>query len=229
MIYRGYNAVVIAQDAQTLSILLVRPAADTALNALWGQGCFDRAMAMIPSVAPWTDPERFEPLTDVMRGGTLTNSFRGQGTPPYGLFFLGDTVCTTNPNGARGTSLGLAQVGSLMRALETPDDASALFDEWCTQNLRPWYVDHVARDASLLRRFAGVAVDPEAEVTSDVIGTAALQDPSLMPVVGPYLAMLALPASLDAVKPAVRGLLRGGWQPVPADGPSSADLVAATV
>jgi 2-polyprenyl-6-methoxyphenol hydroxylase-like FAD-dependent oxidoreductase len=227
--YRGYLTIVFPQDAGTLSALVVRASADKELASLWRTPCFEAAAALIPNLAPWTDPAGFEPITEVMRGGTLTNSYRGQGSPPAGLFFVGDAVCTTNPSAGRGLSLGLRGVGALLEALrEHADhrDASAAFDAWCLSHVRPWYDDHVRSDASLLRRYAGQDVDVEGPLPADVVCAAAQVDPSLLPVVGPYQAMTALPATLDAVEDGVRALLRTGWRPALADGPDRDALVA---
>lgn len=226
--YDGYLAIAFPQDASTLSALVVRPSADATLERLWHTEAYDAAVAAIPLLAPWTDPERFEPITDVMRGGTLTNSYRGQGTPPAGVFFVGDAVCTTNPSAGRGVTLGLWQVGALLDALEThddPKDASVAFDEWCTAQIRPWYLDHVIDDDYIVRRYAGEHLDVEGPIPSDVVASTLETLPHLTQQVMPYLGMLAPPASLLAVEGDVRALLRTGWRPPWSEGPAAADLV----
>ena len=226
--YDGYLAIVFPQDAGTHSALVLRPSVDRGLEQLWRTPAFDAAAALIPGLAPWTDPARFAPITDPMRGGTLTNAYRGQGTPPAGLFFLGDAVSTTNPSAGRGVGLGLRQVDALLRSLaEHADlrDASACFDAWCVEHIRPWYEDHVRDDAYLVRRYAGEDLDVEAPLPSHVIGDAAVEVLPLMAVVGPYQAMFALPSSLGAVEDEVRGMLRAGWRPQPEQGPTRADLI----
>jgi hypothetical protein len=50
-------------------------------------------------------------------------------------------------------------------------------------------------------------------------------DPSLMRAVGPYQAMLALPATLRAIEPRAREIYATGWRPPVPEGPSRADLV----
>jgi 2-polyprenyl-6-methoxyphenol hydroxylase-like FAD-dependent oxidoreductase len=226
----GYQTIVFPQDAGTLSTLIVRPSADEALSMLWRQDCFEAAAALIPNLAPWADPERFEPITDVMRGGTLTNTYRGQGQPPAGVFFVGDAVCTTNPSAGRGVALGLMEVGALLDALRDHSDArdaSAVLDAFCLAQVKPWYDDHVAADASIVRRYAGEDIDVDGPLSSDVIGAAAEADQSLMPVVGMYFGMVAPPSSLSAVEDRVREMLRAGWRPALAEGPSRDELVEA--
>lgn len=227
-LYDGYLAIAFPQDDGTLSALVVRPRDDDGWSALWSTAGYEAAVARIPNLAPWTDPERFEPITDVMRGGTLLNSYRGQGSPPAGVFFAGDAVSTTNPSAGRGVSLGLLQAAALLDLLQEHSDArdvSTAFDAWCDERVRPWYEDHVATDASLVRSYSGQDIDVEAPLTSDVICAAAEVDPSLAPAVRAYRGMVAPPASLRAVEEQVRDLLRTGWRPAFADGPSRDELL----
>lgn len=226
--YDGYLTIAFPQDAGTLSALVVRPSDDPEWSPLLRNGCFEAAVAAIPGLAPWTDQERFEPITDVMRGGTLVNSYRGQGTPPAGVFFVGDAVCTTNPAAGRGVSLGMLQAAALLSLLQEhrdPRDASAAFDAWCSVEIRPWHDDHVEDDAYVLQRYAGVPLDVEGPLPSDVVVSALDVDPSLAGVVMPYMAMMAPPASLVAAEPRVRSLLREGWRPAPQPGPSRDELL----
>lgn len=226
--YDGYLAVAFPQEAGTLSALIVRPSGDSDWSLLWATPAFDVAAAAIPVLAPWTDPERFEPITDVMRGGTLVNSYRGQGSPPAGIFFVGDAVCTTNPSAGRGISLGLLQAGALLALLAEHHDAkdvSAAFEAWCLESIRPWYDDHVASDAEVLRTYAGADIDVDGPLSSDVLCAAVEVDPSLERVVSLYLGMVAPSSSPLAIEDRVRELLRGGWRPRPCHGPGRDELL----
>ena len=226
--YDGYLTIVFPQDAGTLSVLVVRPSDDADWDALWDDEVFGAVAAQIPNLAPWTDPERFTPITPVMRGGTLINSYRGQGHPPAGVLFVGDAVCTTNPSAGRGVSTGLLQAAALLEALVEHDDdraASSAFDAWCEQQIRPWYDDHVVDDAYLLRRYRGELVGPDDPLPSDLVCDAMAADPALAGIVMPYLGMMAPPASLAGAHDRVRELLRGGWQPVPSAGPTRDELL----
>jgi hypothetical protein len=224
----GYLTIVMAQDDRTISALVVRPTNDHGLAMLRHEAAWDTAMRAIPFIDVWTDPERWDPITPVMNGGLLTNTFRSQlqpdGSPvAKGLLFLGDAVSTTNPSAGRGVSLGLMQVQAVLGMLHDAD-VSERFDQWCTDNIRPWYDDHVLWDAALLRRMAGHDVDVEGRLPSDVICAAAEQDQSLMAVVGPFQGMMSLPSSLVAVEERVREILRTGWRPALGNGPTSAAL-----
>ena len=200
-LHRGYLAMVFPQDGRTLSALIVRASADKALASLRHNHCFDAAASLIPQLAPWTDPGRFEPITDVMVGGGLTNSYRGQldkdgRVAIPGVFFLGDAVCTTYPAAGRGVSLGLRQAQALLTMLAHSGgdlrNAAEQFDAWCTASIRPWYEDHRDCDAAMLRRFNGEDIDTEAPIPSDVVCAAAAKDPAIWPAAQPYLAMQAL-------------------------------------
>lgn len=233
-LYRGYLAIVFPQDDRTLSTLLVRASTDDRLALLRHQDCFDAVAALVPRLAPWTDPARVTPITGVLAGGGLTNSYRGQldtrgRVPVSGLFFVGDAVCTTNPAAGRGVALGLGQaralIGMLGGARADHREVAHRFDAWCTAMIRPWFEDHVYWDASLLRRFRGEDIDPDARIPSDVVCAAAAVDPTIWPAAAPYLGMLALPSVLDgAPREKARALLRTGWRPPIDDGPTRDEL-----
>lgn len=227
-VYDGYLVIVFPQDARTLSALIVRASDDDELAHLRHAAAYEAAVAAIPHLAEWTEPGRFEPFTDVMAGGGLTNTFRGQAIDVRGLYFVGDSVSTTNPAAGRGVSLGLLQAQALLGMLaEDPFDAAAEFGAWCEQNIRPWYEDHVYWDATLLRRWRGGDIDLDAPIPSDVICAAGEVDPSLGSMIMPYLAMAATPAVLRPAQERVRQILRSGWRPPLADGPTRDELAAA--
>jgi 2-polyprenyl-6-methoxyphenol hydroxylase-like FAD-dependent oxidoreductase len=106
-LYAGYLTIVFPQDAGTLSTLVVRRSDDAELAQLRHREVFDTAARAIPNLARWTDQELFEPISDPLAGGGLTNTYRGQlgtsGTVALpGLISVGDAVCTTNPAAGRG-------------------------------------------------------------------------------------------------------------------------------
>lgn len=223
----GYVAMVLPHDAGTLSALVVRPTGDGGWAGLLRPAGFDAVAARVPVLAQWTDPARWEPLTDPVRGGTLVNGYRGQGTPPSGLFWVGDSVCTTNPSAGRGVALGLLQAAELLRLLQVhrdDRDASEAFDGWCTRHVRPWFDDHVAVDATASATDS--AGSPDEPLTSDVVCAAAQADPSLREPVLLYLGMVTGPDALVPLQPRVRELLAAGWRPQPLPGPGRDELVA---
>jgi 2-polyprenyl-6-methoxyphenol hydroxylase-like FAD-dependent oxidoreductase len=237
--YRGYQSIVFLHDNGVFSTGIIRASDDRALAELRRPEAFTAAVHAIPALAAWTDPDRAQPYTPVLPGGRLHNTYQGQlddsgGVPLPGLVFVGDAVCTTNPAVGRGVTTSLLQAGELLRLLDDgPSDLADLtlaFDAWCADNIAPWFEDHVYWDAELIRRWGGADVDLSRPLPSDLVVAATEADPSLFPLVGPYLGMRALPSSLDTVRPRVAEIYASGWRPAVPDGPTRnelADLVAA--
>jgi 2-polyprenyl-6-methoxyphenol hydroxylase-like FAD-dependent oxidoreductase len=225
----GYQTIVFPQDDRTLSALIVRPTTDDALAPLREEAAYEAAARAIPNLAPWTASECFDPITPVMAGGGLTNTYSRPGGAPAGLIFVGDAVCTTNPAAGRGVALGLRQAQELLASLDDagPDllATSDRFDEWCAREIQPWYADHEWWDETLLRRLAGEDIDVEDRLPSDVICATAQVDPSIMTAAGPFLAMMAGPGILAGVEDRAREVLRTGWRPPWAPGPTRDELV----
>lgn len=234
-LYPGYLAIVFVQDAGTISVLLSASSGDLALRALREEAAFDAAARVVPGLDVWTDPERTEPITPLLPGGRLHNTYRGQldaggRVAVTGLLYVGDTVCTTNPTAGRGVTTGLLQARRLLALLEEhPGDATACafaLDAWCTEHVRPWFDDHVDVDREQARRWAGADVDLRRPLPSDLVVAAAEAAPQLMRTVGPYLAMQAPPASLAEVEPQARALYASGWRPSVPRGPTRDELAA---
>jgi 2-polyprenyl-6-methoxyphenol hydroxylase-like FAD-dependent oxidoreductase len=226
--YEGYLAIVFPQDDNTLSVLVVRASDDLALQSLRVTTNFDNVAPHIPQLAPWVDPDRFQPITNVLIGGGLTNTYRPHGpTPVPGLLYVGDTVNTTNPAAGRGISLGLQQARQLLTLLANENDTTVVarhFDAWCHDNIRPWFEDHLLWDATQLNRFRGHDIDVCGPIPSDVVCAAASEDPSIQPAASAYTAMTALPSILDPHRESVRALLIRGWRPTRPDEPTRDDL-----
>jgi hypothetical protein len=239
--YPGYHVAVLVHDNRILSALIARASTDRRLAALRTPAAFEAAARAVPAVAAWTDPGRSRPITPVLPGGRLYNSYRGQLNDAGqvaldGLIYAGDAVCTTNPAAGRGVTTSLLQARQLISLLDEHGrdftSCSLAFDSWCAAIIRPWFADHVYCDADLIRRWSGGDVDLTRPLPSDLIMAAAQADPGLMEVVGPYQAMLAPPASLDAVQTRARDIYASGWRPPVPPGPAReelADLVTAAV
>lgn len=230
----GYYSLVMPQDAGTHSLLVSYPSHVREFDILRTSSGFDRAAAAIPNLAPWSDPYRFEPITEPLVGGHLTNTYRLQGPaldlpPARGVLFVGDAVATLNPMAGRYLALAFPQVQHLLAVLDDPTkdlvDASLALDLWAEQHIRPWFLDHVEWDGTLLRRFAGGELDLDQPIPSDVICAAAAADPSIGPLVGQYLGMVAGPDVLDPARDRVLALLRAGWRPQPV-GPTVEEFTA---
>jgi 2-polyprenyl-6-methoxyphenol hydroxylase-like FAD-dependent oxidoreductase len=232
-VYPGYITIVFPHDNGVFSAMIGRPTQDRALVGLRENAAYDVAAAAIPLLAEWTDPARSRPLTDVLPGGRLYNTYRGQldgagAVPVPGLVFVGDQVCTTNPTAGRGVTTSLLQARRLVELLDEHgadhETTTRAFDAWCTAAIRPWFDDHVACDTDLTRRWAGGDVDLDHPLPSDLITTVAEVDPSLMRVIGPYFGMQALPSSLRVIEPRAREIYASGWRPPVPEGPDRAEL-----
>jgi 2-polyprenyl-6-methoxyphenol hydroxylase-like FAD-dependent oxidoreductase len=237
--YPGYLAAAFLHDNRIISALIARASADRPLEALRTRAAFEAAARAIPALAAWTDPGQARPLTPVLPGGRLHNSYRGQldgagRVALDGLMYTGDSVCTTNPSAGRGVTTSLLQARQLIALLaEHGRDFTACslaFDQWCADHIKPWFDDHVYWDADLIRRWSGQDVDLTRPLPPDLIMAAGQADPEIAKAAGPYQAMLAPPASLDAVQARARDIYATGWRPPVPPGPTRdelADLITA--
>jgi 2-polyprenyl-6-methoxyphenol hydroxylase-like FAD-dependent oxidoreductase len=231
--YPGYLVAVFIHDNRIISALIARASADRQLAALRTEAAFEAATRAIPALTAWTDPRRARPITPVLPGGRLYNSYRGQLNDAGqvaldGLICAGDTVCTTNPAAGRGVTTSLLQAQQLIGLLQEHGrdftSCSLAFDRWCSANIKPWFDDHVHWDTDLIRRWSGQDVDLTRPLPSDLIVAAAQADPEMLTVAGPYLAMLTLPSSLGAVQDRAREIYASGWRPPIPPGPSREEL-----
>ncbi len=231
--FPGFLSLVFQHDSRTFSTLLVRATSDRRLAGLRIPAAFAAALRAVPSLAAWTDPRRSRPITPVMPGAHLYNSYRAQldasgKVALPGLVFVGDAVCTTNPAFGRGVTTSLLQARHLLKVLgdhEADLESVAIeLDDWCTLNIRPWFEDHVYSDADLLRRWGGEDIDLTRPLPSDLVVAAGLADPTLMPTLGPYLGMFAPPSSLDPVQGRACEIYASGWRPPVPAGPSRDEL-----
>ena len=233
--FPGFLSGVFLQDNRTVCVLIARVSTDRALADLRHEAAFDAVARIIPGLDAWTSPERSRPLTGVLPGGHLRNTYRGQldaageGDPALpGLIHVGDVVCTTNPTAGRGIATSLMQVRRLVALLDESGDFAAVaaaFDAWCTERIRPWFADHLAWDADQVRQLAGEDVDLTRPLSSGHLVAAGEADPALRGVIGEYLQMNALPATLVALEPRAREIYAGGWRPTVPERPSRDDLV----
>jgi hypothetical protein len=184
-------------------------------------------------LSDWIDPERAAPITPVLPGGQLYNSYRSQldddgrlALP--GLVSVGDSVCTTTPLAGRGVALGFLAARELTRLLAAyPGDvesATLAFDGWCTARIRPWFDDHVWSDGERMRRWAGEEIDLRRPLPSDLVVAAAHADARLAPLAEPYDSMRALPSSLASLREAAVAMYQSGWRPTTPAGPTRAQL-----
>ena len=120
------------------------------------------------------------------------------------------------------------QIQALLELLDggaDPGTVARPFRAWCDAWIRPWVEDHVAVDGEAVRRWQGVDIDPDQSLTSAAVVAAAQADERIVPHIGPYLAMTALPDSLAPVVQLAHARYTDGWRPALSDGPSRDELV----
>jgi 2-polyprenyl-6-methoxyphenol hydroxylase-like FAD-dependent oxidoreductase len=233
--FDGYLGLVFRHEHGMFSVIIARGVEDAGLRDLRRGPAFEAAMAAIPGLDTWTDPERSEPVTDVLPGGPLLNVYRSQCRDDGalvlpGLVFVGDSVATTTPVFGRGITTTLWQCEALLSLLDQdPTDLVGVghaFDDWAGDLMRPWVEDHISMDDQRVARWQGADVDLDAPLPSDLILAAAEVRPEIMASAGGYLMMAALPATLHEAEPMAREVYAGGWRPAYSPGPSRDELVA---
>jgi len=223
----GYFSIVFVQDNRWFQVLVVRATTDKDLAHLRHEAVWDAVIPTIPAMAAWLDPARCTTMGQPSAGNAGRNSYRHQAHAVTGLLAVGDAVCTTNPMGARGISLGIAGAVALAGILaEHPRQRWAHeLDQWCTRQVRPWFDDQVEIDAAMLRRWAGEPLNPSGPLPADLIAATAEADPQIMQAVCQYNLMSTTSAVLDSVRERAREILTSGWRPIIPDSPTHDDLV----
>jgi 2-polyprenyl-6-methoxyphenol hydroxylase-like FAD-dependent oxidoreductase len=229
----GYLCLLFRHERGLFSVVIVRATDDPALRDLRHEAAFTAAAHAIPGLDAWTDPERAEPVTDVLPGGPLLNVYRGQCTEEGdlvlpGLVFVGDSVATTTPAFGRGITTTLWQCEALLSLLDhDSDDLAGLglaLDAWGTDLMRPWVEDHIHIDGDRVARWSGRDLDLAAPLPSDLILDAARVRPEIMGSAAGYLSMAALPATLREAEPIAREVYAAGWRRGYDPGPSRDEL-----
>ena len=227
--HQGFLNLVFTHDAGTFTVLVVRPSHDDGLAGLRHEDAFMRALGCIPAAAAWTDPERSTPIDRVRPGAGLVNQYRPQALGLTGLLTIGDAVCATNPVAARGMSLGMQTAAALADVVadHARADWARALDAWCEANLRPWFVDHVEFDQITHKLWAGEPITGDDPISWALVADAAAGRPDFQPTLGPFMGMLALPASIDRLREEVRTMLAEGWAPRSYPPPTRHELVTA--
>ncbi|MGW0161015.1 FAD-dependent oxidoreductase [Mycobacterium sp. NPDC003323] len=226
----GYVGIAFLHEDRTFSVTIIHDGSDRRLRRLRDEHIFECAVASIPQLRDWTAAATSAPISPVLAGGRLYNSYRGQPALP-GVIAVGDVVCSTTPLAGRGVALALRQacelvdlIGTAARSRPEIVDIATQFGSWCDTFIKPWFDDQVYADTHRLRRWAGAGIDFDAVLPADLITAAAGQHPELARLVAPYERMDALPQSLAAAEPLARSVYASGWRAPFAPGPTRAEL-----
>ena len=117
-------AIVHLADRGIYSITFGVPSFDAELKILREPRAFTAACALLPAFAPWADPARAEPITEVLAMGGLQNVLR-EGPHASGVIAIGDALCQTNAAYGWGIALGMDHAVALAESL---DDHPAVED-----------------------------------------------------------------------------------------------------
>jgi 2-polyprenyl-6-methoxyphenol hydroxylase-like FAD-dependent oxidoreductase len=146
-------------DNRTFSLTLAIPTVETDLRILRSNEVFTQVCRALPALAPWTEPHRAEPMSDVFAMGELHSCYRrvvSNGQPKVlGYFAVGEAAVHTNPLYGRGCALSFLHAHLLADVLRTVSDPTARvvqFDAATWNQLRPFYEAAVRRDREGLRQ-----------------------------------------------------------------------------
>jgi 2-polyprenyl-6-methoxyphenol hydroxylase-like FAD-dependent oxidoreductase len=155
-------------DNGCFSITLAVPEVETALRqAVVGPKTFDQICALLPGVAPWTDPARATPISKVFGMGDLSSRWRAyvavDQRATLGFFAVGDSLIRTNPLYGRGCSFAAIQAFILRDVLEEvadPATRARVYDLRVKAELTSYFNDMRNQDRSAIRR-AREGLDPD--------------------------------------------------------------------
>ena len=164
------------------------PPADARWKAFADPRAYEAAVATIPALRSWVDPDGVEPITTVLPMAGLRNTLMNP-TPMLGLGRVGDTYSHTDPTLAHGLAFSVIHAVALAHAVDDYSDPADVADaysaatlpaeareryNWITQldeqRLRMWHGERVDFDRhdGAYALFCMAAVGAVARVDADV-------------------------------------------------------------
>lgn len=226
-------------DSGTFAALLAVPTHAPEWKVLHDDDVFDAAVATIPMLSRWVDPELVEPITPVRVMAGMTNTLTREGSAsPVGLFTVGDALSHTDPTLAHGIAFALIHARALADALAEPGDlarASLHFGAATGPAMRERFALATAVGAQRYTGWTGGTVDVAhrdgdyALFSLAAAGAAATVDPQVLRVFVRRMGLLDSTTVLDDDVPlqerieTIFGQLLA--QPRPPAGPSKDDLL----
>jgi 2-polyprenyl-6-methoxyphenol hydroxylase-like FAD-dependent oxidoreductase len=174
-------------DNGTFAAVLAVPTGVPEWKAFHDPVTFENAIAQIPALASWADPQGVDPITPVMAMAGLRNSLRA-GSAAAGHVAVGDAYSHTDPVLAHGLAFGLVHAAELARAVREHAEITDAVDDYVAATasaLRERYDYATALDEQRLRMWLGAPVDfahhdgDYALFTIVAGGVAATADPDL--------------------------------------------------
>ena len=146
-------------DNRTFAALLAVPTGRPEWRPVKDPTVFEAAVALIPPLRAWVDPEGVDPITPVMPMAGLHNTIRPIDVPhALRLVPIGDARCHTDPVLAHGLSFALIHAAALKVALGEHaeiSDAVDAFGAATGPELRERYAFATALDEQRLRLWQG--------------------------------------------------------------------------
>ena len=150
-------------DNRTFAVLLAVPSGVPQWRAFKEAEVFEAAVARIPGLRAWVDPEGVDPITGVMAMAGLRNSVRASAVlDVVGCIPVGDAYGHTDPVLAHGLAFGLIHADALASALREQGDvrdAQAAYLAATGPALRERYELATALDDQRHRFWLGEPVD----------------------------------------------------------------------
>jgi 2-polyprenyl-6-methoxyphenol hydroxylase-like FAD-dependent oxidoreductase len=150
-------------DNRTFAALLAVPTGAPEWRPFKEAKAFEAAVARIPALRQWVDPDGVDPITNVMPMAGLRNALRPyDGGTLTGLAPIGDALCHTDPVLAHGLAFALIHAGELAAALRNYSDLGDAFAAYAastTPAVRERYDLASALDDQRHRMWVGEPVD----------------------------------------------------------------------
>jgi 2-polyprenyl-6-methoxyphenol hydroxylase-like FAD-dependent oxidoreductase len=148
-------------DNRTFAALLAVPPADPRWKAVADPRAFEAAVATIPALASWVDPQGVEPITPVLVMAGLRNTLNAP-SPVVGLFRTGDAYAHSDPTLAHGLAFAIVHAVALGNALADhaePVDVAGAYAAATQPELQERYRWITQLDEQRLRVWQGEPVE----------------------------------------------------------------------
>ncbi|MBZ5640594.1 MAG: FAD-dependent oxidoreductase [Acidobacteriia bacterium] len=236
--YMGFST--FPGDNGTFAAVLAVPTGAPELKILMHEAAFEAAVARIPALRTWANPELAEAITPVLPMGGLQNTINvTDDAQPGGLFPVADALCHTDPVLAHGLSFSLIHAVEVARALRAHDDLGDAFAAYRNAVMPTLLERHefaTALDEQRHRMWTGGPVDfarrdaDYALFSVMAAGVAAMADAEVFRVFVRRLGLLDSTRVLDEderlkgrIEDTFRELLQ---KPRPAPGPSRGEMLS---
>jgi 2-polyprenyl-6-methoxyphenol hydroxylase-like FAD-dependent oxidoreductase len=148
-------------DNGTFASLLTVPTGAPEWKVLRHAEVYEAAVAQVPALASWADPNGVDPITAVMAMAGLRNGLRPGSAAP-GLVAVGDAYGYTDPGLAHGLAFALVHAGHVAGALRSHGDVGDACDAYAAATapaMRERYEYLTELDAQRSRMWRGDGVD----------------------------------------------------------------------